>query len=83
MLGHHWHTSKTPFKWCFAGADDGLLIVVFGSYLPLSTKQNNNKKAPKFHPLWQNFLDRRMNFEPTNNLYLDLSIGPEKEILLA
>ena len=35
MLGHRRHVGKTPFKW----ADDGPLKVVFGSFLPLSTKK--------------------------------------------
>ena len=49
MLGHHEHASKMPFKWHFAGgADDGPLIVVFGSSLPSSTKKNpkNVKVGP-------------------------------------
>ena len=29
MLGHHRHASKTPFKW----ADNGPIIVIFGSFL--------------------------------------------------
>ena len=40
MLGHHWHASETPFKW---RADDGLLIVVFGSSLQLKKKGNTVK----------------------------------------
>ena len=38
MLGHHRLASETPFKWCFAGeplmADDGPLLVLFGSSFP-------------------------------------------------
>ena len=42
MLGQHRPTSKTPFQWHFAlQADDGPLIVVFGSPLPSSTKKKN------------------------------------------
>ena len=44
-------------------ADDGLLIVVFAFSLPSSTKKVMKKNVVKIEmdPLWQNFLDPRMN----------------------
>ena len=48
----YWAIISTAFRW---QADDGLLIVVFGSSLPSSTKTPS-----KFDFLWQNFLDPRM-----------------------
>ena len=35
-------------------------MVVFGSFLPSSTKKNPQKTPSKLDPLWQNFLDPRM-----------------------
>ena len=47
MLGHHWPASKTPFKWRFRWwADDGQLLVVFVSYLPLSTQKKMSELDP-------------------------------------
>ena len=56
---------KMAFCW---RADDGPLIVVFGSTHLSPTKKNTPpsppppppKKKSKFDPLWQNFLDLRM-----------------------
>ena len=48
MLGHHWHASKTPFKWRFAGGQ--MMARLFRSSLPSSTKpppQKNPKKPKK------------------------------------
>ena len=51
MLGHHRHASETPitgilaFRW---RTNNGPLMVVFGSYLPSSTK---NKNVVKVGPL--------------------------------
>ena len=40
MLGHHRHASETPIKMAFRWrANDGPLMLVFGSYLPSSTKK--------------------------------------------
>ena len=40
MLGHHRQASEAPFRW---RANDGPLIVVFGSSLLSSTKKNPPK----------------------------------------
>ena len=41
MYGQYRHSSETSFKWRFSsGADDGPLIVVFGSSLPSLNKNN-------------------------------------------
>ena len=45
-------------------ADDGPLIVVFGSFLPLSTRE---KKLPKLVTIWQNFLDPHMVYNTINS----------------
>ena len=47
MLGHQRHASETSFKWRIAGgsADDGPLIVVFGSFLPHQTEKKNGIKV--------------------------------------
>ena len=45
VLGHHPHASPMAFRW---QADDGPVIVVFGSSLPSSTKK---KKVIKVGPL--------------------------------
>ena len=44
MFGHHRHTSEAPFNGVSLAADDGPLIVVFGSSLPTSTKKKKKKK---------------------------------------
>ena len=43
MLGQHRHASETPFQW---HADDDPLTVVFGSFLPSSTKKKIVKVGP-------------------------------------
>ena len=48
MLGHHQHTSETPFKWRFTG---GLMMPAYSGIWILT---------PLIIP-WQNFLDPRMN----------------------
>ena len=55
MLGQHRHARKRHLNGVRWRADDGPLIVVFGSYLPSSKKTTS-----KLDPLWQNFLDPRM-----------------------
>ena len=40
--------------------DDGLLLVVFGSPLPTSTKKNKTKSLSTLDHLWQSLLDPRM-----------------------
>ena len=51
MLGHHRHTSETPFQWCFAG---GPMMVRLLWYLdpasPHQLKKQNKKKAVKVGP---------------------------------
>ena len=64
MLGHHRHANETKlklsrlsliaFRW---RADDDPLIVVVGSSLPSSSEK---KMLSKLDPLWQNFLDPRI-----------------------
>ena len=49
MLGHRRPASETPFKWRFTGVD-GPLIVVFGSFLPLSNKKGK-KRCQSWTPL--------------------------------
>ena len=44
----------------------GPLIVVFGCFLPSSTKR---KTLSNLDPLWQNFLDRRMQFQQQTTLF--------------
>ena len=57
MLGHHRHASETPFKAFRSQAEDGPLIVVFGSsYSPHQIKYTLSKLGA----LWQNFLDPHM-----------------------
>ena len=51
MLGHHRHTSKTPFKW---PAFSGIRI------LSLLKKQKQKKTTSVRHQFWQNCLDPRM-----------------------
>ena len=61
MLGHYRHARETPFKLRFRWrAEDCPLMVVFGSFLPSSTKKKPPKTPSKLDPLWQNFLDPRM-----------------------
>ena len=56
MLGHHRHASETLFKWQMTG---GQTMARFKWYLdPLSPKI---KTWTELDPLWQNFLDPRMN----------------------
>ena len=54
-FNHGWANIGTPAKrhW----NDDCPLMLVFGSFLSLSTKKK--KKMSKLDPLWQNFLDPR------------------------
>ena len=40
--GHHWHAIETPFAFHWH-ADDGPLIVVFGSFLPNQIKKTLSK----------------------------------------
>ena len=53
-------------------ANDSPLIVVFGSYLPSSTKKKTQKKTTSnLDPFWQNFLDPPMHhWELVTLLYL-------------
>ena len=58
MLGRHWHTSETPFLWCFAG---GPMMAPLKWYLdPLSPHQAKKKTTSELDSLWQNFLDLGM-----------------------
>ena len=55
MLGHNRPASETPFKWCFAGGPrmaSGIKI------LPPSS--SDKKMLSELDPLWQNYLDLRM-----------------------
>ena len=61
MLDHHRNASETPFKWRLAG---GSMMARLWWYLYLSLiklKKNNKITLSKLDPLWQNFLDPRMN----------------------
>ena len=58
MLGHHWHASEMPLKWCFAGGPMMTrFVVVFGSPHQLKTEE---KRLSKLVPSEKNFLDPRM-----------------------
>ena len=47
LLGYDLHASETPFKMaCRWRADDGPLIVVFGSFIPPQTKKTLSKLNP-------------------------------------
>ena len=48
MLGHHGHASETPFMAFRWMADDGPLIVIFGSSLSSSSKRT--QKSAKVGP---------------------------------
>ena len=52
-VSHHRPASEMAFRW---RADDGPLLVLFGSSLPIS-------KTKKLDPIWQNLLDPRMNLQ--------------------
>ena len=56
-VGPSQHTSKTPCKWPFAGGPMLARILWYLDPLSLTTK----KTLSKLDPLWQNFLDPRMN----------------------
>ena len=55
-------TSARQFRW---RADDGPLILVFGSFLPSSTKKTHKKTLSRMDPLWQNCLNPRMSSQTT------------------
>ena len=63
MLGNHRHANETPFKWRFAG---GPIMAWLSLYLdhiyPIKLKKKIKKKLSNLDPLWQNFLDPRMQF---------------------
>ena len=50
--------SQMAFRWL---ANDGPLLVLYGSSLLLSPHQNTPKTLSELDPLWQNFLDPRMH----------------------
>ena len=58
MFGHHRHSSETPFLMAFRWrANDGTLIVVFGSSFPSWTENKRTKKTrqswtPPDNTLW-------------------------------
>ena len=60
-LGHHRPASEKPLKFAVHWrAVNGQLTVFFGSSHPL-IKKKQNKKNVKVGPLWQNFLNPRLN----------------------
>ena len=56
MFGRHRHASVTPFKWRSAR---GPVMARLYTLFPLINL--NKEKKSKFDPLWQNFLDPRMD----------------------
>ena len=59
MLGHHRHTSETPFRWRFTG---GPIMARLYWYLdPLSPHQLKKKTPSKLDPPYKNFLEPNMH----------------------
>ena len=57
MLGYHQHTSEMSFKWRFVG---GSMMTRLEWYLDPTSPYQLLKNVPKLDPIWQNFLDPRM-----------------------
>ena len=66
MFGQHWHASETPFEMVFRWrADDGPLLVIFGSAHINSKETKTKNKQKKRCQSWtlseKTFLDPRMD----------------------
>ena len=73
MVGHYRHASEMPFQWRLAG---GPMIAHFLELhfdplsIPSAKKKHTDKTLSVLDPLWQNFLDPRMQDNVSNEIKL-------------